>query len=164
SIAPRISSTISSPLERNHAVVLSPSANDVIEPIAEPPHPPLPTRWTGYPRAGDADARVAILSPPRDRNPCRRRSIRLRLAHTPADTGLDEAVDVAVEDRAGVVDLVVGAQILDHLVRVQHVGAQLVAPGGALVGLERVHLGALLLALALQQLGLQHAHGRDLVL
>src|SRR5689334_12458724 len=40
-------------------------------------------------------------------------------AALPADAGLDEPVDVTVEDRRGVADLVLGAQVLDHLVRVQ---------------------------------------------
>ena len=62
-----------------------------------------------------------------------------------------------------VADLVLGAQVLDHLVRVQHVGAHLVAPRRAGV-LEGVHLGLLLLAAALEQLGLQHHHRRGLVL
>ena len=47
----------------------------------------------------------------------------------PADAGLEEAVDIAVEDGAGLPDLVLGAEVLDHLVRVQDVGPHLVAPG-----------------------------------
>src|SRR5919202_1694855 len=62
----------------------------------------------------------------------------------PTDPGLDEAVDVAVEDRRRVADLVLGAQILDHLVRVQHVRAHLVTPGAGDVTAQRVELGRLL--------------------
>src|SRR5450759_2443604 len=65
----------------------------------------------------------------------------------PADPGLDEAVDVTVEHGAGVADLVLGAQILDHLVRVQYVGAHLVAPArldvsghGLLLCLSLIHI------------------------
>src|SRR4051794_38136277 len=67
----------------------------------------------------------------------------------PPDARLDERVDVAVEHRAGVPGLLLGPQVLHHLVRVQNVGAHLVAPAAALA-LERIHLGALLL-LALGQ-------------
>ena len=88
----------------------------------------------------------------------------LLFGHSPADAGVQEAVDVAVEHLLRVADLVIGAQVLDHLVRVQHVRAHLVAPGGVAAGAQSVELGALLLALALQQLGLQHAHGGGLVL
>src|SRR5450759_2390036 len=49
-------------------------------------------------------------------------------AALPADPGLDETVDVTVEHGAGVADLVLGAQVLDHLVGVQDVRAHLVAP------------------------------------
>src|SRR6185503_21088622 len=49
-------------------------------------------------------------------------------AALPADPSLEETIDVAVEYGAGVANLVLGAQVLDHLVRVQHVRAHLVAP------------------------------------
>src|SRR4051794_434245 len=85
------------------------------------------------------------------------------LAAPPADTGLDEAVDLAVQHRRRIADLELRPQVLDHLVRVQHVRAHLVAPGRAGV-LEGVHPGLLLLAAALEQLGLEHHHRRGLVL
>ena len=47
------------------------------------------------------------------------------LLPAPADAGVDEAVDVAVEDRVGVADLEAGPQVLDHLVGVEHAGAHL---------------------------------------
>src|SRR3712207_4316423 len=77
------------------------------------------------------------------------------LLTAPADAGLDEGVDVAVEDRRGVAGLVLGPQVLDHLVRVQDVGAHLVAPAAALP-LERVHLRLLLLLADDEQPGLEH--------
>src|SRR4051812_4293753 len=54
------------------------------------------------------------------------RSVDLLLA--PADARVDEAVEVAVEHRARVADLVLRAQVLHHLVRREDVGADLVAP------------------------------------
>ena len=56
----------------------------------------------------------------------------------PADTGLDEVVDIPVEHRLRVADLMLGTQVLHHLIRVQHVGPHLVAPAVALA-LERIH-------------------------
>ena len=50
------------------------------------------------------------------------------LLPAPADAGVNKAVNVAVEHRVGVAHLVAGAQVLDHLVGVEHVGAHLVAP------------------------------------
>src|SRR5688500_8838992 len=43
----------------------------------------------------------------------------------PADAGLDEVVDLTVEDTRGVPGLELRPQILHHLVRVQDVGAHL---------------------------------------
>src|SRR5215213_7784818 len=77
------------------------------------------------------------------------------LAALPADASLEEAVDVAVEHRGGVADLMLGAQVLDHLVRMQDIGTHLVAPAGPLA-LECVQCGALLRLADLQQPGLEH--------
>src|SRR3954451_18907263 len=46
----------------------------------------------------------------------------------PAEVGLHEPVEVAVEDGAYVAHLVVGAQVLHQLVGLHHVGADLAAP------------------------------------
>src|SRR3954454_20255652 len=54
------------------------------------------------------------------------------LLPSPADAGLDEGVDVTVQDGGGVAGLLLGPQVLDHLVRVQDVGTHLVAPAAAL--------------------------------
>src|SRR3954454_12157630 len=62
-------------------------------------------------------------------------------ASPPADARLQEVVDLAVEHRGRVAGLVLGAQVLDHLVRVQDVGAHLVAPARTAVALQRVQLG-----------------------
>ena len=53
----------------------------------------------------------------------------------------DELVDLAVEHGGGVALLVLGAQVLDHLVRVQHVRAHLVTPAGLDVTGELLALG-----------------------
>ena len=58
-----------------------------------------------------------------------RRSGRLlALGPPPAQPALHEPVEVAVEHGADVARLHVGAQVLDHLVRLQHVRADLAAP------------------------------------
>ena len=49
----------------------------------------------------------------------------------PPDPGFQESVDVSVQNGRRIAHLVLGPQILDHLIRVQHVGAHLVAPGAA---------------------------------
>src|SRR5690349_7717633 len=58
--------------------------------------------------------------------PAKKSLVGVLLLPTPPDSRLDERVDVAVEDRVRVAGLVLGAQILHHLVRVQHVGAHLI--------------------------------------
>ena len=58
----------------------------------------------------------------------------------PTDSGFEESVDVSVQYRSGIADFVLGAQVLDHLVRVQYVGAHLVAPRAAAVTLQRIQL------------------------
>src|SRR5919106_820669 len=69
----------------------------------------------------------------------------------PADARLDEVVDLTVEHRAGVAGLVLGTQVLHHLVGVQHIGPHLVAPGATAVTAQRVHLRLLLLPATLEQ-------------
>src|SRR6478672_4325926 len=70
------------------------------------------------------------------------------LADLPADPRLDETVDVAVEDSARVARLVLGAEVLDHLVRVEDVGAHLVTPARLDVARHLLlHCGLLRLAL-----------------
>ena len=58
----------------------------------------------------------------------------------PPDSGFEESVDVSVQYCRRIADFVVGAQVLHHLVRVQHVGAHLVPPRAAAVTLQRVQL------------------------
>src|SRR5699024_2191982 len=97
-------------------------------------------------RRGSRGASLTVGAPPPRRLTAPPRLL-LAVAHAPADTRLDEIVDVAVEDRRRIVDLVLGAQVLDHLVRVQHVGAHLIAPRGMPAGAELVERGLLLLPL-----------------
>src|SRR4051794_8577708 len=82
----------------------------------------------------------------------------------PADAGVDEAVQVAVEDRARVADLVLGAEVLHHLVRREHVGADLVAPARRDVAGELLLLRVLLLLLEQEQARREHPHGGGPVL
>ena len=65
---------------------------------------------------------------------------------TPTDAGLNERVDIAVEHGLGLRSLIAGAQILDHLVRVEHVAANLVAKTNRGLGSANLieRLGALL--------------------
>src|SRR3954447_13560901 len=58
----------------------------------------------------------------------------------PPDSRFKESVDVSVQYRRRIADFVVGAQVLHHLVRVQHVGAHLIAPRAAAVTLQRIQL------------------------
>jgi hypothetical protein len=53
----------------------------------------------------------------------------MRAAGTAAKT-----VEVAVEHRAGIAGLDAGAQVLHHLVGLQHIGADLVAPADVGLG------------------------------
>src|ERR1700737_1509031 len=70
--------------------------------------------------------------------------------------GPDEAVEVAFEHRLRAAGLDVGAHVLHHLVRVQHVVADLRAPlVGHAVAAQLVELGFLLLTRALHQLRAQ---------
>ena len=64
----------------------------------------------------------------------------------PAEVAVDEFVDVAVEHAADVARLDLGAQVLDHLVRLHHVAADLAAPAdlGLLAG-DRVEFGGTIL-------------------
>ena len=79
--------------------------------------------------------------------------------------GGEEAVDVAVEHRAGVAGFDAGAQILDHLVGLQDVGADLVAPADiGLGGVHRVGRRLALLQFSFVEPGAQHRQGVRAVL
>ncbi len=54
----------------------------------------------------------------KDRAGARERLFGVLLLAAPADTRFDELVDIAVEDGRWIARLVLGAEILDHLVRV----------------------------------------------
>src|SRR6266700_3854833 len=85
------------------------------------------------------------------------------LAH-PADLSVDEFVDLAVQDRQGVPGLHASAHVLDVLVRVEDVVADLGPPGAAAVAPQRLHLLRVLLPPPFEQLGLEDGHGRGPVL
>src|SRR5580698_2930904 len=86
------------------------------------------------------------------------------LGAEPADLGVDEVVDLAVHHRRGIPGLEAGPHVLDVLVRVQNVVADLGAPAPSVVPAQLGHFGLLLRALALEQLGLQHGHRAGAVL
>src|SRR4029079_14260493 len=114
---------------------------------------PRPSRrvYVAFPRALWSSRGSALRGLPAvGGGPARLLALPLRGA-APADAGLEEAVQVAVEDRRRVADLVLRAQVLDHLVGVQDVGAHLVAPAGLDVAGHRLLLGRLLLLAEQQQ-------------
>ena len=83
----------------------------------------------------------------------------------PLELGLHERVEVAVEDRLGVAGLVARPQVLDHLVGVQDVAPDLVAPAGLdVLAPELAELGLLLLERALEQARLEDLDRHLLVL
>src|ERR1700746_3490584 len=82
----------------------------------------------------------------------------------PADLGVDEIVDLPVQDRDGVTRLHARPHVLDVLIGVQDVVADLGTPGAAAIAAQRLHLLGLLLPPPLEQLGLQDGHGRGAVL
>ncbi len=82
----------------------------------------------------------------------------------PADSCFDEAFEFAVEHFVGVSGFVAGSEVFHHLVGVQHVGADLVAPGCFDVVSELFLLGCLFCLLEEEQAGFEHAHGGCAVL
>src|ERR687894_871073 len=86
-------------------------------------------------------------------------------ADAPAQVTLDERVEVTVEDRVWIARFDRRAQVLDHGVGLEHVGANLVAPARLDVLAPKArHLGLALLDLPLDQLGAQDRHGSIAVL
>ena len=83
----------------------------------------------------------------------------------PLELGPHEVVEVAVEDRLGVAGLVVRPEVLDHLVGMEDVAPDLVAPAGLdVLALQLPDLGLLLLEGSLEETGLQDADRHLLVL
>src|SRR4051812_24780958 len=77
----------------------------------------------------------------------------------PAEVRLDERIEVAVEHAVDVARLVLGAQILHELVRLEHVAADLAAQVDALLlALDLRELGVALLLLDVGEAGLEHRH------
>src|SRR5262245_33887650 len=84
----------------------------------------------------------------------------LALAPLPPQVGLHELVEVAVEDAVHVAGLVLVAEVLDHLVGLHDIRADLAAEAHRpLLAADRRQLGLALLALHLGQLGLEDLHG-----
>src|SRR5262245_56487624 len=74
---------------------------------------------------------------------------------------LDEPIDVAVEHPVDITDLLFGAVVLDELIRVQHVAANLAAERNLLLGAaDLIELGLLLLQLEIVEPRLEHLHRR----
>src|SRR5215217_2032879 len=83
-----------------------------------------------------------------------------RRADTLGQRRAHELVEVAVEDARRVGGLDVGPQILDHLVRLQDVAADLVAPADVgLLVFQSLLLGFAPLQLGLVETGAQHLPG-----
>src|SRR5665648_303129 len=155
------------------------AASTAAGPGETPDAPPftrrLPRRGPGTPPQlrgsdpaprGAADGRSSGPSYPTPPRPaCPPLLARRAAAGSPHEVLVHEPVEVAVEHALGVADLVAGAQVLHHLVRVQHVAADLAAE------IDVAHFAALpgelvgeAVLLAIHQLGLEHAHGHGLVL
>src|SRR6187402_2781244 len=74
-------------------------------------HSPIPPRQKSCQRCAKSIARYVVLV--------------VIFPIAPTDSRFQEAVDVAVEYRCRISDLVVVTQVLDHLIRVEYVGAHL---------------------------------------
>ena len=85
-------------------------------------------------------------------------------AFAPLDSGRDETVKISIEHVRRIVDLILRAQILDHLVRSQNVATHLVAPARRNNARDLFLRRCLLLALQQKQSRLQHPHRSSTVL
>src|SRR5436305_7787889 len=107
---------------------------------------------------------------PRERGPGGEGSLQGQLVlaghrHLPLEPGLDERIEVAVEDAVGVADLGAGAVVLDQAVGLQHVAADLAPPGDLLLlPLALGLLGAALLHLAVVEAAALVLHPQRYVL
>src|ERR1051326_2042836 len=82
-----------------------------------------------------------------------------------AEPRVDEAVEITVEHPLRIARAHTGAQVLHHLVRLQHIAANLTAPPDlALFAVELVHLGALLVLLFFVEPRFQDIHRRRAIL
>src|ERR1035437_1177565 len=82
-----------------------------------------------------------------------------------AEPGIDEAVEIAVEHALRVARAHAGAQVLHHLVGLEHVTANLAAPPYfALLAVKPFHLRALLVEFLFVEAGLEDVQRRGLVL
>ena len=91
--------------------------------------------------------------------------VRLVVGPAPPQVSLDETHQVTVEDRLDVSDLVVGAQIFDHLIRLHHIASNLTAPCGlSLIASNLLEMGEPILTGSFGQLRPKHGHCPSLVL
>src|SRR5699024_337587 len=97
-------------------------------------------------------------SPHENRHTVRNSAVDPLLAAHPPDLGVDELVDLPVQDGRGVTRLGPCPYILDALVRVQHVVTHLRPPAAHRVTADLVDLGLFLLTLAGKEFGLEHRH------
>ena len=78
-----------------------------------------------------------------------------------AEFAVDEGVDVAIHDSLDVAGFHAGAVVLDHLVGLEDVGADLAAPCDVpLLAILALDIGALFVLLDLVEFGLEHFHGQ----
>ena len=83
----------------------------------------------------------------------------------PFQISIDKGIQVSVHNRLDIAGFIAAAQILDHGIRLENIGADLGTPGDILdlaANLTRFRL--ILLDLEHIQLGLQHLHGLILIL
>src|SRR5688572_4923709 len=87
------------------------------------------------------------------------------LADGAFELSLHERIEIAVEDRPGVARLVVRPQVFDHLVRMQDVASDLVAPARLdVLAFELADLFLLFLESPFEEAGLEDLDGHLLVL
>ena len=78
--------------------------------------------------------------------------------------GTDESINLTVQHRLRVAHLVACAQVLDHLIRLQDVASDLVAPRDLPAFVELLKIGLPLTDFELIELGLEHLHRRRAIL
>src|SRR5690606_24007443 len=114
-----------------------------------PPRPPAPPSARRRPGSRGGSGRRRPPSGTRRRRG--RPSVVVARALAPADAGVDEAVEVAVEHLVGLRHLVARAKVLHELLAVEEVRADLVAPACRDVARELLLLRRLLFLLQQQQ-------------
>src|SRR3990172_3923531 len=118
-------------------------------------------RVRGHTRYPMPDARYPM--PDSERRASSVRPLTLRVVEAspaPLQVPIDEFVEIAIEHPLNVADLDTGAEILDHLVGLEDIGANLAAPSRlSLVTPDQIHVGKLLAPGALGEPGREQCHG-----